>query len=286
METFNELLNYEILRWGQFSLRPSNLLAIALIWITLRILLWGFRRFLARQEQRRRLDESLVYVVYQIVKYLAFVMAVGLSLEALGFRLNIVLTSAAALFVGIGLGLQHLFDDFVSGLILLIDRSIKVNDIIEVDKIAGRVVAVRLRNTEILTRDRYHLLIPNSKITREKLINWTHRHSHARFEVLVNVAYNTDIELAKRLLLSCADEHPKVLKQPPPNLQVFDFQDAGIQFRLLIFTNEIWGIDDVKSDIRVAILNRFREHNIKIPFPQREIRLFPSESITNGTTIP
>lgn len=273
MHQLSEILNYELLRWGKISIHPSDFLSLAIIWISIRLVIWAFGRFLNRQSQKRHLDESATYVISQIVKYLLVVLGIGLSLESIGFELNIILTSTAALFVGIGLGLQHLFDDFISGLILLIDRTIKVNDIIEVDKIVGRVVAVRLRYTEVYTRDRYHLLIPNSKITRERLINWTHRHPHARFEILITVAYQSDPELVKRILLDCAAKHPSVLKQPQPNVQVFDFQDSGLQFRLLIFSNEIFGIDDVRSDLRTAILQALQSHQIVIPYPQRHIYL-------------
>lgn len=269
----NEFLNYEILRLSEFQLTPGKILTILIIGGITHLLLLIFKGFLFRQVKQHRIDTSVYYAIYQLTRYFAVVIALGVMLEALGIRLNFLIASAAALMVGVGIGLQHLFEDFISGIILLVDRTIKVNDVIQVEQIIGRVLAIKLRYTEVLSRDRYHLLIPNSKITRDKVINFTHQNAPVRFDILVNVAFESDAHLVEKLLLSCAENHAEVEESPAPSVQLFDFQDSGVQFRLLFYSKDAYGIDTIKSQLRVAIIETFRKHQIVIPFPQREVHL-------------
>ncbi|GAA4400159.1 mechanosensitive ion channel [Nibrella viscosa] len=270
-ETLNQFLNYELLRLGSFKLTPKELIAVVLIVLITRAILWTFRRFLTRQEKRRKLDSSSAYTFYQLFKYLAFVIAFGMSLEALGIQLNILLASTAALFVGIGLGLQHLFDDFISGIIILIDRTIKVGDIIQVENTVGRVISIRMRLTEVESRDHIHLLIPNSLITSNKVVNYTHQTAQTRFDIVVGVAYDSDTDLVKQILLDCAHAHSQVVKDPPPQVWLIDFADSALQFRLLFYSDEVFRIERVRSDLRYMIVERFRQRGITIPFPQRDV---------------
>lgn len=269
----NEFLNFEIVRLSDFQLTPGKILAILIIGGITHLLLLIFKGFLFRQVKQHRIDTSVYYAIYQLTRYFAVVIALGVMLEALGIRLNFLIASAAALMVGIGIGLQHLFEDFISGIILLVDRTIKVDDVIQVEQIIGRVLAIKLRYTEVLSRDRYHLLIPNSKITRDKVINFTHQNAPVRFDILVSVAFDSDAHLVEKLLLACANELTEVEESPAPSVQLFDFQDSGMQFRLLFYSKDAYGIDNVKSRLRVAIIEMFREHHINIPFPQREVYL-------------
>lgn len=269
----NEFLNYEILRLSEFQLTPGKILTILIIGGITHLLLLIFKGFLFRQVKQHRIDTSVYYAIYQLTRYFAVVIALGVMLEALGIRLNFLIASAAVLMVGVGIGLQHLFEDFISGIILLVDRTIKVNDVIQVEQIIGRVLAIKLRYTEVLSRDRYHLLIPNSKITRDKVINFTHQNAPVRFDILVNVAFESDAHLVEKLLLTCAENHAEVEESPAPSVQLFDFQDSGVQFRLLFYSKDAYGIDTIKSQLRVAIIETFRKHQIVIPFPQREVHL-------------
>lgn len=269
----NEFLNYEILRLSEFQLTPGKILTILIIGGITHLLLLIFKGFLFRQVKQHRIDTSVYYAIYQLTRYFAVVIALGVMLEALGIRLNFLIASAAVLMVGVGIGLQHLFEDFISGIILLVDRTIKVNDVIQVEQIIGRVLAIKLRYTEVLSRDRYHLLIPNSKITRDKVINFTHQNAPVRFDILVNVAFESDAHLVEKLLLTCAENHAEVEGSPAPSVQLFDFQDSGVQFRLLFYSKDAYGIDTIKSQLRVAIIETFRKHQIVIPFPQREVHL-------------
>ncbi len=270
-KAINEFLNYQIVRLSEFQLTPGKILTILVIGGVTHLMLLIFKGFLYRQVKQRRIDTSVYYAIYQLTRYFAVVIALGIMLEALGMRLNFLIASAAALMVGVGIGLQHLFEDFISGIILLVDRTIKVNDVIQVEQIIGRVLAIKLRYTEILSRDRYNLLIPNSKITRDKVINFTHQNAPVRFDIFVCVAFDSNAHLVEKLLLACANNHLDVEENPAPSVQLFDFQDSGMQFRLLFYSKDAYGIDTVKSQLRVAIIETFRQHQIVIPFPQREI---------------
>ncbi|MFN8356590.1 MAG: mechanosensitive ion channel [Spirosomataceae bacterium] len=270
-QSLNDFLNYELLRWSSFVLTPAKIILVLIVGGLTHLMLLLFKGFLNRQVKKRYIDLSVHYAIYQLTRYIAFVVALGVCLELLGFQLNFLIASTAALMVGVGIGLQHLFEDFISGIIILVDRTIKVNDVIKVEQVIGRVLAVKLRYTEVLTSDRYHLLIPNSKITRDIVINFTHLKTPVQFDIAVTVAYATNIRIAESLLLACAQEHPEVKNYSMTNVQVADFQESGVQLRLYFFAEDVFEIDTIKSDLRAAIIEKFQANQIVIPFPQREV---------------
>jgi small-conductance mechanosensitive channel len=183
------------------------------------------------------------------------------------------LAGSAALLVGIGLGLQNLFNDFVSGVIILLDATIKVNDVIEVNGLFCRVQKINIRTTTVLTREDKYIILPNSTLTGSQLINWTHGHETSRFEIQIGVDYSTDIHKAIKLIKDIAEEHPLVLKDPKPFIRLFDFGNSSIDLVLLFWSDEVFRVENVKSEIRIKIVDSFRENGIIIPFPQRDVHI-------------
>ncbi len=188
------------------------------------------------------------------------------------------MAGSAALLVGLGLGLQNLFADFVSGIILLADRTIKVGDVLEIGKLVCRVRAINLRTTTVQTRDDTYIVLPNTHLTKEPVLNWTHSDVAARFEIVVGVSYGSDVHLVHSLLLRAAGKHPKVIDSPQPYTRLEDFAESSLQFRLFFFTEEVFRAGDIQSDLRMTIWELFRKNGVEIPFPQRVLHMAPAIS--------
>lgn len=272
MEEFKALLEYNF-TIGSFQVNIVQLIIAFLIITAARILLWVIGRFLNRYFKRQQIDAGRQYAFKQFVKYIVYTAAVLMALEAIGIQLSVIWGGAAALMVGIGLGLQQTFNDLISGLILLIEGSVEVDDIIKVDGLIGRVESINMRTSKIATRDNVSILVPNSKLVGENAINWSHEETPSRFQVRVGVSYSSDVELVTSLLLQAAAEHPNILKTPAPVVQFIDFGSSSLDFDLHFFSKEYMRIEFVKSDIRYKIMKLFRANKVEIPFPQRDLWL-------------
>ena len=196
----------------------------------------------------------------------------------MGMQLTAILTASAALLVGVGLALQTFFQDIISGVFILVDKSVHVGDIVEIDGKVGRVVDIRLRTTRAVTIDNKVLVIPNHKYLTSILFNWTENGSLTRERVTVGVAYGSDVQLVKKLLLQAANEHESVLEEPEPVVLFMNFGDSALEFRLVFTLNNSFEAIVPQSDLRFRIDELFREHNIKIPFPQRDVHLISKEN--------
>ena len=181
--------------------------------------------------------------------------------------------TAGALSIGVGFGLQSIVNNFVSGLILLIERPIKVGDRVVVGGKEGHIRRINVRATEIETFDRATVIVPNSEIVSTSVTNWTHRDRHGRAEVQVGVAYGSDPEKVRDVLLACAKAHPCVAILPEPIVAFKDFASSSLDFILLGFVDDVENKARVESELRYAIVRAFAENGIEIPFPQREVRL-------------
>mgnify|MGYP000060584550 FL=1 len=187
--------------------------------------------------------------------------------------MSIIYGGAAALLVGVGLGLQQTFNDFFSGLVLLFERSVMVGDILEIEGQVGRVLKIGLRASRIETRDSVSMLVPNSKLVNQAVVNWTHYDDIVRFSVNVGVAYGTPSDVVKKLLLEAASTVPEVLEKPEAFVRLNEFGESSLNFTLYFFTKQVMMAENVKSDVRCAIDRLFIENQIVIPFPQREVKI-------------
>lgn len=188
------------------------------------------------------------------------------------------LAGGAALLVGLGFGLQNIFSDFVSGVAILFEGTIEIGNIIEVEKVIGKVEKISLRNTQVITRDGFLIIIPNHKFVSENVINWSHHNNNVRFSINVKVAYGSDTRLVSNILLECVQKHSLALHKPLPMVRFEDFGDSGLEFKLFFWSKEVFNIEIVLSDIRFMIDKQFREHNISIPFPQRDLHIKRSDN--------
>lgn len=279
MNSFFELLNYEFHLGKTIILTPKLVLLAIFIYFFTAILLKLIRRVLSRtlQEEARDKFKGIFtffnYFVYTIVTLILF--------DTIGLNLTTLFAASAALLVGIGLALQTFIQDIISGVFILADQSVHVGDIIQVDGQVGKVERIQLRTTRAVTRDNRVLIIPNHKFMASILYNWTENGTLTKEIVTVGVAYSSDINKVRELLLNVAKEHPMVLKKPVPVILFTDFGESALEFELLFSINKSFESNIVKSDIRFAIDKAFRENNIEIPFPQRVVHT-PQNTKING----
>jgi small-conductance mechanosensitive channel len=211
--------------------------------------------------------------LFTFLKYFVFTIVFIITLDSIGFKVTVLLAGSTALFVGLGLGMQKLFQDIISGIFILLDKTISVNDIIQIDNKVGKVTDINLRTTRAITNDEKILVIPNHKFINEILYNWTQNYEKTREFVAVGVAYGTDIALVKETLINVALANRTVLRIPEPEVYFEDFGDSALEFKLYFYVADSFQVPRVKSDLRFAIERTFQAHNISIPFPQRDIHI-------------
>ena len=273
MEIVNQILESEIVTFGNYTLRVSQVVTILVILLITKMVLWLIKKALFRNYKFRKIDTGTTYALFQIIKYVIWVMAIALVLEALGIKVTLLLAGSAALLVGIGLGLQQTFNDVISGIILLSERSIKVGDVLEVDNDVIKIESIGLRTSKAINRDDISIIIPNSLITTSKVINWSHQSQHTRFKIDIGVAYGSDVDQVIKILEESAFEHPEIHDRKLVEARLLNFGSSSLDFQLLFFSANIFRIGKVKSDIRRIINKKFNEHQIKIPFPQMDLHL-------------
>ncbi len=268
---YDSIIKFKIFTIKSIVITVSDLIYIVLILAISAFIILLFRLVLHRQVGRKKIEESTSITLYNISKYLIWTLTIITIFQGIGFNLSVLLASSAALMVGIGLGIQQLFRDFISGIILLIERQIKVGDYVESEAITGTIVEIGFRTTIILTRDQVRVIIPNSKLVSGNVINWSKGENYSRFFVMVGVAYGSDTEKVKEIMLKCTKNHKDVLEKPEPRVQFVDFGASSLDFKVLFYTEKTIGVDFVKSDIRFEIDKEFRANDIEVPFTQMDV---------------
>ena len=250
----------------------SNIMLAILILLISRLVVWLVTQlFLYGIYKRRGVDKGSQFAFNQLLKYFIYFIAVFMALSQLGINMTLIWTGAAALLVGIGLGLQQTFNDFISGIVLLFERSTSVGDILEFGGNVGIVREIGLRASVLETRKNISMVVPNSKLVNDNVINWSHFSNRVRFDVKVGVAYGSDTQLVKEIMLKVVKEHSDVLKYPAPFVRFNDFGDSSLNFTVYFFSRNFMFIEDVQSDIRFKIDEQFRSQGVTIPFPQRDV---------------
>lgn len=280
MTTFKEFLEFEFFHVGEYSIKVYDLLVAVIIVAITKVILWGIKKALFRQQKSKRLDEGNTYALYQIIKYMVWVIAIASILQTIGIQITVLLAGSAALLVGVGLGLQQTFNDIISGIILLSERSIKVGDLLEVDGDIVKIQNIGLRTSTGLNRDEISIIIPNSLITTSKVINWSHQSKKARFKIDVGVAYGSDVDNVITILEESAQEHPDVTENSLIEARLGNFGNSSLDFYVLFYSKNIFRINKVKSDIRRTIDKKFNEKGITIPFPQMDVHMKSDNVLT------
>jgi small-conductance mechanosensitive channel len=273
MELINKFLEFELLNIGTYHLKVSTLFLVLLIVIITKVVLIVIKQSIFRNRNLDKFDEGNVSSLYQIIKYIIWIIAFGFILETFGIKISILLAGSAALLVGVGLGLQQTFNDVISGVILLSERSIKIGDVLEIDGNILKIQEIGLRTSKGLNTDDISTIIPNSLITTNKVINWSHQTRQNRFRIEVGTSYGSDVELVIRILEESAKIHPEVDDTKFIEARLVNFGNSSLDFQVLFYSSTIFGADRMKSDIRRTINQKFIENNVTIPFPQMDVHI-------------
>src|SRR5213082_717318 len=245
-------------------------LLIAVFWISSRTKRFLFNRFLVNSG----LDRALQYAIAQIISNAVVGVGVLIVLENTGIHLGALTVFAGAVGVGVGFGLQNIASNFISGLVILAERPITIGDRVEVTGIAGQVEQIRARSTVIRTNDNIMMIVPNTKFIDSPVTNWTYGDLRVRFRVPVGVAYGSDINKVRELLLTAGRENPNVLQDPAPSVFLKQFGESSIEFELVVWSSEMSARPSrYRSDLNFAIVEKFREAEIEFPFPQRDVHI-------------
>ncbi|MDV3866040.1 mechanosensitive ion channel protein MscS [Elizabethkingia anophelis] len=266
--TLKEILEYHIFALGQYSLTVYQLISSAVIVLIGLGIVRIFKSLIYKSE---KIDVGKKFAFAQILKYIIIVFTAILAFRTLGVDVSPLLLGGSVILVGIGLGLQNLFLDFISGVIILLDRSIKVDDVVEIENVVGKVQQINIRTSTILTRDNKSMIIPNSILTKNKIVNMSYDDDFANFGISIGVGYDSDVDLVMKLMLEAAKEHPEVFQEKPAVARLSNFGDSSLDFSLFFNSRYLFKAEAIKSDLRLSILNKFRENNIDIPFPIRTL---------------
>ena len=271
----SSILEFELISLPNFHLAFYHVFLVIAVFFCAKILINLVKVFVNKRLGRQEgLDKGTEYVIIQLAKYIIYILAIAICIRSFVHNMTLLLTSSAALLVGIGLGLQDLFKDIIAGFILLFENTVKVGDIVEVKSKEGlnrdiaKVLRINLRTIKIQTRDGNVLIIPNNKFTQDVIRNWSFAETLSRFHIPLHVHFKSDVELARKLMIQAAHAHPNVSKTNDVMVRMNDFGQNGLELELIFWAKKTWEIEMVTSDIRFEIDRLFREGNIDIPYPQ------------------
>jgi small-conductance mechanosensitive channel len=275
VEEANSILDYTFTFSKEISISFKTLLFVAFALFVTSFVLKILRRFITRNMPA--FDKVKFVSVFSYIRWVVFLAIFLITLDASGVNVTAVFAASAVLLIGVGLALQTLFQDILSGIFILVDQSVHVGDIIELEGKVGRVLDIRLRTTRAVTIDNKVLIIPNHLYLTNILFNWTENGNETRESVSVGVSYGSDVALVKRLLMDAAENHKTILKFPEPKVLFTDFADSSLNFRLIFTLNDSFQARFVQSDLRFEIDKKFRENAVTIPFPQRDVHVFQNK---------
>lgn len=278
--SFEDFLKYKLIDSTKFTLSFFHIILVLACFFGAKIAVNLVKLYFSRKFQKRiDYNPSTEFVYVQISKYIIYVFTIFTCLNVLDVDLKIFLGGSAAILVGLGLGLQDVFKDLFSGIVLLFEGSIKIGDVVELhdskfkEPLVAKILKINVRTTQIETRFGNVLIIPNTKLTQEYVENWNHGNDVTRFIIDVKVLYGSDTELVTKLLKQAAMSHPKVRKSDPIMVRLKNFGPNALEMELLFWADQSWEASNYKSEIRFEIDRLFRQHNIVFPYSQLDVHI-------------
>jgi small-conductance mechanosensitive channel len=267
-----DILEHQLFQIGSFSLTVFMLLGVILVWLAGWLILRAVSRFI---RQNKRLleysDPGRRHSLYLIAQYIVWLLGLLAVFEILGLRISVLLAGSAAFLVGIGLGLQQIFRDIASGIFLLLEGTIELDDVLVLDGNVVKVMEINLRTSKLLTRDGQTLIVPNHKFITENVVNWTHKDEDpSRFSIQLPVHYENDVTLVKRIIFSAAENHPEVVQNENKHAiqtRMVDIGKGTMTFELLFWTHRKFEAENVKSELRYTIRQDFEKHQVRYADP-------------------
>lgn len=275
-DVFNWITGILNNRWeiGSFSISLGNII-LFFITIWLSVIVARFFRFILNGDilPRLNLARGVPGAISLITTYIVVGFGIIVAIVGAGIDFNSFALLAGALGVGIGFGLQDIVNNFISGLILIFERPVQIGDAVQVEELSGRVKHIGIRSSIIKTWEGAEVIVPNGNLISNKIINWTFSDHLRRIDIVVGVAYGTDVSQVMETLLKCAKQEEKILKSPSPYVLFNDFAESCLEFELRCWTSDFSEWMEIRSNIRIAIDKAFKEMGIEIPFPQRDLHL-------------
>jgi small-conductance mechanosensitive channel len=275
LEVPSAWLEFELFSIGDTRISPAVLIKAALFVAIVAITASFVRRkLIPRLFRRTTIDLGTQYATARIAGYVVWGIALLVGLPMLGIQLQTAVFALSTIGIGIGLGLQKIAENFVSGIILLFEQPIKVGDRIHLEDVAGTVIEIRSRVSVIRTNDNVIMLVPNAEFVSQRVVNLSHNDRRVRYKFAVGVGYGSDVELVRRCLLDVADRHPHVLEEPAPEVFFRGFGESSLDFEIVVFTEQMLEVPErLGSQLYFQIWHRFKDEGIEIPFPQRDLHL-------------
>ncbi|MDD3357359.1 MAG: mechanosensitive ion channel [Dysgonamonadaceae bacterium] len=264
-----EFFDYELFDIGGYKLQLDTLISFIIFITVVVAVIVILKRLIYRS---KKLNTAEKFSINKLSRYVIVLLAFIIGLRILGFDITVLLAGYAAVLLGLGFGLQHIFNDFISGIILLLDGSLKVDDIVEVNERIYRVEEINFRTTTVLGRDENYVILPNSELTGNRVVNWTYNQKSSRFQVDIGVDYATDVLELMEILKTVAKANIRVLEKPEPFVRFENYAESSLDFAVYFYTFEIFRAENIKSEIRIEIFKALKAKGINIPFPQRVIR--------------
>ena len=280
MVEFGRIIEHPLVYVNQKPLTIMSFLLGIIILLIFVFVSKGLRKILKKRVfEKYQLDEGIQLVILKLTHYFLVGLGVIIAVQSIGLNLTSLAVVFGLLSVGIGFGLQNVASNFVSGLIILFERPIKIGDRITIGDVWGDVLNISLRATLIRTTDNIAIIVPNSEFISSQVINWSHGDPKVRIHIPVGVAYGSDVPLVTKSLLEVAKNHPEVMDDPAPRVWFTEFGDSSLNFELLAWTVDPKRRPDIISDLNKGIDEIFRKNNVVIPFPQRDLHVRSSVPI-------
>jgi small-conductance mechanosensitive channel len=269
------ILNFPLLPLGGANITLWTLIYFLALLLLLFYLTAKARKLLVERVLiRTKLDVGAQQAVGSITRYVFLLVGLLIILQTVGINLTTLNVIAGAVGIGVGFGLQNIASNFISGLIILLERPIKVGDRIVVGDVEGDVIEIGARSTTVITNNHIAIIVPNSMFISEPVVNWKYNDPRVRFEIPVGVSYGSDVRLVERLLLEVARENADVLKEPPPDVCFREFGESSLNFVLRVWNqNHVHRKLVLYSALNFAIHDKFKGHGVEIPFPQRDLHI-------------
>jgi small-conductance mechanosensitive channel len=280
----NQILNFQLFKVGEYPISIAAFLKLFIILILFAVVSRILRDMvLVRFFSYMKIDPGTQFTFSRVIHYLIMVVGVVFGFQTIGIDLSGLAVIFGFLSVGIGFGLQNITSNFVAGLILLFERPINVGDRVQIGDLEGDIDEIKIRATRIQTVDNISIIVPNSEFVSSNVINYSHGDPKIRINIDVGVSYNSDLDLVLRTLKEIAKEEPEVLNKPEPDVLLRNFGDSSWDMRLRVWISNPKRHPIVRSKINCAIVKKFRERNIEIPFPQRDINFRTAlQTMQNG----
>lgn len=276
----NEVIHFVLFTLGDTKISLGTLVKFIVIltifiFLARRIASWLTEKILAKLP----IQEGTRYVFKRIIEYVVLVIGIIVAFNSINVDLRGLAVIFGLLSVGIGFGLQNITSNFISGLILLFEQPIKVGDRVTVGVTEGDVTEINIRSTTIRTLNNISYIVPNSEFISSNVVNWSYDDTKIRIDINVGVSYNSDLDTVIRSLMEVARENPETLKTPEPEVLFMEFGDSAWNLMLRVWIHDPKRHYYVRSDINCAIVHKFRDNNIEIPFPQRDVHLYTAKPV-------